>query len=244
MFGFIKRIKEKSKQKSYEKGFAEHCLNNSIPPYQLEIANTSNEPKKAIIFGANRNMFSENYGSDKGITITPLHNNVTYSELLMEVANNPIITELIRLQSSNTRQVTMPIYFDERRANGTATLIPIVTSSFFSAKQFQATIVDVDMVIEITDRTQLEINILPSSTLILTMFYTPKSKIDVDKLYEELEKLGIDRSIVEGLIRKRERVALRKLRWTNFKSQLKTFFKFKWLMPKKKEKIEANKNLN
>lgn len=115
----------------------------NIFPIQIEIQNTTDEIKQAVLFGNNRNLLNDNFGSDKGIKVRPIQSNLSYLEVLQSISHDPIKVSLIRIQSSDYSQVTQVITMNYKEPNGTESSIPIITQSYFSAMQMQAGVIDV-----------------------------------------------------------------------------------------------------
>lgn len=150
-------------------------------PYQLQIANSTSGSLTAILFGANQYLLSTNYGSGTGITITPTTTNVTYLMVLMQTIQQPFETSLIRISSSNTTQVQNQITITTTDANGQSATIPLIATNYFSANQYQATIIDVPYSIKIDGNTSLSFSVAATTTVTMTFF--PANKVNVTKLF-------------------------------------------------------------
>jgi len=148
----------------------------SPTPYQISIVNTTAGQLNAVIFGKNRFLQTTNFGSAVGITITPSQSNVNYIELLIQSADNPFETSLLRVQSTNTSQVTNIMTVTSKDANGQQCDIPIVTQSYFSANQFQSGIIDIPFNLKIDGNTYITYPVLANTTVIVTFF--PKDKVN------------------------------------------------------------------
>jgi hypothetical protein len=148
----------------------------SPAPYQVTITNTNGTTANAVLFGYNKYLLTSNFGSDTGVTVTPSQSNVTYLELLQQSAGQPFETSLIRIQSSNTSQITQVLTITSKDANGQQCLIPLITQSYFSANQFQSTILDVPYSLTIDANTYITIPVLATTTVVFTFF--PAEKIN------------------------------------------------------------------
>ena len=148
----------------------------SPAPYQVSITNTTGATGTAILFGYNKYLLTTNFGSAAGITVVPSQVNITYLELLQQSAGQPFETSLMRIQSSNTSQVTQVLTVTSKDANGQECTIPIITQSYFSANQFQATIIDVPFNLTIDANTYISIPVLATTTVVFTFF--PAEKIN------------------------------------------------------------------
>jgi hypothetical protein len=148
----------------------------SPAPYQVSITNTTGATADAVLFGYNKYLLTANFGSDAGVTVTPSQSNVSYLELLQQSAGQPFETSLIRIQSSNTSQVTQVLTVTSKDANGQECSIPVITQSYFSANQFQATILDVPFNMTIDANTYITIPVLATTTVVFTFF--PAEKVN------------------------------------------------------------------
>ena len=148
----------------------------SPTPYQLIVTNNYTTPDSlpVALFGYNQNLLATNFGSSPGLKISVAQANVTYAMLLQQSSSQPFQTSLIRLQSSNLAQLTQIINIVQTDANGQQVSIPLITQSYFSANQFQSTILDVPYKLTIDANTALQFNIFASTTLIMTLFPSNK----------------------------------------------------------------------
>jgi hypothetical protein len=148
-------------------------------PYQVTVTNTTGGTLAAVLFGKNSHLLSTNFGSAAGIDVTPAQSNVTYVELLQQSAEQPFETSLIRIQSSNASQVTQIITVTSKDANGQSCAVPIITQSYFSANQFQSGIIDVPHAVRVDGNTALGFNVLPNTSVTITLF--PANKVNIAK---------------------------------------------------------------
>ena len=145
-------------------------------PYQVNVTNTTPNPLTVVLFGLNTYLLTPNFGTSLGVTVTPAQSNVAYLELLQQSASNPFSTSLIRIQTSNPSQITQILTLTSKDANGQLCQIPIITQSYFSANQFQSTILDVPYPVKIDGNTYLTFPILGNTTATYTFF--PAEKIN------------------------------------------------------------------
>lgn len=145
-------------------------------PYQVNVSNTTPNILTVVLFGLNTYLLTPNFGSSVGLTVTPAQSNVSYLELLQQSSSNPFSTSLIRIQTSNPSQITQILTLTSKDANGQLCQIPIITQSYFSANQFQSTILDVPYPVKIDGNTYLTFPILGNTTATYTFF--PAEKIN------------------------------------------------------------------
>lgn len=148
-------------------------------PYQLLVQNTTAGSLNLVMFGYNQFLLSPNFGSSVGLVVAPAQSNVSYLQLLTQSSSQPFETSLIRIQSSNTNQVTQIIAVTVTDANGQSATLPIITQSYFSSYQFQSGILDVPYSVKIDANTNLTSTILGNTTVTFTFF--PAEKVNVAK---------------------------------------------------------------
>jgi hypothetical protein len=146
-------------------------------PYQVSVVNSTAGILTATLFGMNQYLLTANFGSAAGITVTPSQSNVSYLELLQQSASQPFETSLVRIQSTNTAQVTQIITITSKDANGQLCQIPLITQSYFSANQFQSGILDIPFSIKIDGNTNLQFPVLGNTTVVITLFPSNKSNL-------------------------------------------------------------------
>jgi hypothetical protein len=145
-------------------------------PYQVTVENTTSGTLTAVLFGKNEYLLSTNYGSATGIIVTPAQTNVSYLFLLQQSSDQPFETSLIRIQSSNTTQITQILTVTVLDANGQSATLPIITQSYFSSYQQQSGILDVPYSLKIDGNTSVSFPVLATTTVIITFF--PAEKVD------------------------------------------------------------------
>ncbi len=148
-------------------------------PYQILVQNTTAGSLNLVLFGFNQYLLSTNFGSSVGLSVAPAQTNVSYLQLLTQSANQPFETSLIRVQSSNSTQVTQIITVTITDANGQSATLPIITQSYFSSYQQQSGILDVPYQVKIDGNTSLTTVILANTTVTYTFF--PAEKVNVAK---------------------------------------------------------------
>ena len=166
---------------SYANGGAVRRVPAKQPtPYQVNITNTTASAGTVVLFGLNTFLLTANFGSSAGVTVTPAQVNVSYLELLNQSANQPFETSLIRIQTSSPSQLTQILTVVSKDANGQLCQIPIITQSYFSANQFQSTILDVPYPVKIDGNTYITFPILAGTTATYTFF--PAEKINQSRI--------------------------------------------------------------
>lgn len=149
-------------------------------PYQVNVSNTTAGTLTVVLFGLNTYLLDPNFGSSTGVTVTPAQVSVTYLELLNQSASQPFETSLIRIQTSTASQLTQILTVVSKDANGQLCQIPVITQSYFSANQFQSTILDVPYPVKIDGNTYVTFPILGNTTATYTFF--PAEKINTSRV--------------------------------------------------------------
>lgn len=145
-------------------------------PYQVSVENTTAGTLTAILFGFNQYFLDANFGSATGIVISMSAANITYQELLTQSAFQPFETSLIRIESSNSSQVTQIITITVKDANGQSLTTPLITQNYFAAYQQQATIIDIPYSLKVDGNTSLSFSVLATTTVSITFF--PAEKVN------------------------------------------------------------------
>lgn len=148
-------------------------------PYQITVQNTTAGTLTVVLFGKNQYLLSPNFGSATGLVVTPSQANVTYLELLQQSADQPFETSLLRVQSSNSSQVTQILTVTVKDANGQSATLPIITQSYFSSYQQQSGILDIPYNLKVDSNTNVTSPILANTTVTYTFF--PAEKVNVAK---------------------------------------------------------------
>lgn len=145
-------------------------------PYQVSVENTTAGSLTAILFGFNQYFLDANFGSATGITVTPSQSNISYQELLTQSAFQPFETSLIRVESSNSSQVTQIITITVKDANGQSLTTPLITQNYFAAYQQQSGIIDIPYSLKVDGNTNLSFTVLATTTVSITFF--PAEKVN------------------------------------------------------------------
>lgn len=172
-------------------------------PFQICITNKTNEVKRAVLFNFDENYNKENYGSDIGIKVSPSPQNVTYAKILSESAFKPFITSFIRLQSTNSDQIHSILDYNQKEANGQEVGLSIFTESYFSSHQFQSGIIDIPIELDINNISELSFNILPKTTLVVTLFAAFKPT-ELEIIQHNLDKHKSDFNALMDRVKKIE----------------------------------------
>lgn len=168
------------------------AVRRSPSPYQLVITNTTAGALNAVLFGKNIYLLSTNFGSAVGLTVTPSQSNVSYLQLLSQSGDQPFETSLIRIQTTTNTQLTQIVNITSTDANGQQCTIPLITQSYFSANQFQSTILDIPYSLKIDGNTYLTYSVLAGEVVTMTFF--PAEKANVSRMLggaSTLQKYGV-----------------------------------------------------
>lgn len=102
-----------------------------LPIFEFEITNQNKEaPKTVTLFGSNFHLLTPNFGSDKDVSVKPLHPNISYLEYLQQSAHQPCKIDFIRLESETLNQLYQIITYSTKDANGQLLQVPIITQSY------------------------------------------------------------------------------------------------------------------
>jgi hypothetical protein len=151
----------------------------SPSPYQVTVTNTTSGTLTLVLFGKNQYLLSTNFGSSVGLIVTPAQTNVSYLQLLQQSADQPFETSLLRVQSSNSTQITQILTVTITDANGQSATLPIITQSYFSSYQQQSGILDIPYQLKIDGNTSVTTPILANTTVTYTFF--PAEKVNLAK---------------------------------------------------------------
>ncbi len=145
-------------------------------PYQIIVHNTSDRPQKAVLFGNDKFLLHENFGSDDAITITIGQPGVDYVELLQQSSTKPFSTQFMRIESENRLQITKFITVYQRDANGNMFQRPMNMQQFKSSYQNQNNMLDAPINEQINGSTFWVAEIEPETRVFYTIF--PLYKVD------------------------------------------------------------------
>lgn len=138
-------------------------------PYVLRIENTTAGTLTANIFGFNTYYGQTNFGNNVGIVITSTTAS-SYGQLLTQSQNKPFDIAKWRFSCSNTTQLdqTMTCYYVD--GNGRGCFDPVTLTNYKDPYQYQSTVLDVNYPVKVDGNTYLQIPILASAVLFLSMW--------------------------------------------------------------------------
>jgi hypothetical protein len=138
--------------------------------YELDLINSSDSERKAVILGFNRFLIKDNFGSEKGVCVKTSFNNVYYQQLLSEIACEPLHIGRIRVMCSNTSQFSEMLTYIQSYADGYTLKMPIEIKKHFSAYQQQSSIIDIPVNLYLDGSTYFELDLLPKTNVRLWLF--------------------------------------------------------------------------
>ncbi len=144
-------------------------------PYVVCIENTSEKKANAIIFGRNKRLLSDNFGSDESINISNV--NGSYLQLLNQSASQPFETNLIRIFSENESQVKNAMSYESSDANGQSCIVPLIIEKYFNPSQAHYNIIDASLELKIDGNTELSYTVNPKTKV--TLSFRPQQKINI-----------------------------------------------------------------
>jgi hypothetical protein len=147
-------------------------------PYQIIVENPDKVAHKAILFGNDKFLLKNNFGSDPEIKITMGQPGVEYVELLQS-SSSPFLTQFMRIESENKLQISKFITVNQKNANGNWFQRPMNMQQFKSAYQNQENMLDAPINEEIKGSTYWEIEIEPLTRVFYTIF--PLYKVDTSE---------------------------------------------------------------
>lgn len=155
-------------------------MTKQATPYQITVTNNSTVNSTLILFGTYKYLLETNKGSSTNLTVEPSQANVSYSQLLQQVAQQPFDTSLIRIQSQNASQITQILNINKQNANGQTFTEPLITQNYFSAYQQQSGILDINYAMTIDGSTWVETTVLGTTDPnIVTYTFFPASTINL-----------------------------------------------------------------
>lgn len=111
------------------------------------MTNTSDSvQKKAILFGANENNISNNFGNSSSFEIEESFGE-PYQRLLSNILINPFKLDSLRIECEDGTSVDRQIELHSKSANGQTIAYSIQTSNWLSPTQFQPNIVEINQTI-------------------------------------------------------------------------------------------------
>lgn len=140
-------------------------------PYQIIIENPTDRPLKAVLFGNDRHLLKDNFGSDRGIIIQSSQPNVEYVEILQRSSTHQFKTQHIRIESENVLQLSKPMTIHEKDAAGRWAQNPLNLHIYRSPYQQQEKVIDIDdILVDIDGSTYLEHEIEPKTRVFYSIF--------------------------------------------------------------------------
>ncbi|CAG5082287.1 hypothetical protein [Parvicella tangerina] len=140
-------------------------------PYQIVVNNPTDKALKAVIYGHDKFLLKNNFGSDSGIEITTGQTGVEYVELLQRSARLPFKIQHIRVESDNTLQLSKPMVVNWKNGRGRWEQWLINMQIYRSAYQTDKNIIDIDRdKIDVDGSTYLEVEIEPKTRIFYSIF--------------------------------------------------------------------------
>lgn len=198
LFAFLFRMLFSNKKKKQHVSDTDAPPRRSSKPVMLYVINNTKDKKKAIVFGNDRFLLEKNHGSDEGVQVVPSSSTINYTEILQGIAHEPQEYCLIRFRSHNHEQLKQIVEVCHKHMSGQMLTHPLILETYFipakellkntglTVEQFtekfgyapdKQTLVDVPYRIEIGGNTYFELEILPETTLYITLF--PAEKLDI-----------------------------------------------------------------
>ncbi len=145
-------------------------------PYQIIVENKDAVANKVILFGNDKYLLKQNFGSPKGVVISIGQPGVEYVELLQQSSTKPFSTQFMRVESENKLQISKFITVHQKDANGNWFQRPINMQQFKSAYQNMENMLDAPINERIDGSTYWEVEVEPLTRVFYTIF--PLYKVD------------------------------------------------------------------
>jgi hypothetical protein len=145
------------------------------PPLGIYINNPTEEVLTCVLFGASKNLFSENYGSSKGLVVHP-DNSVSYAEILLDSLSMPARYSKFRFASSNNSQLEERVIGFSYNKFGQSLSAPFQHRIF----SLDGTFIEIEEDFDITRNTQISFKVLPKTGVYFAAF----TKCDIDSARE------------------------------------------------------------
>lgn len=159
------------------------------PELDFTVVNTSTTATATcVMFGGNVWLSSATFGSDATITITPDYS-VSYPQVLRDTAINPFTVGMIRMQSSNTSQVTQGITVVSTNIYGATASDPINMVTAISEYQYNNQIARSTKSFDLTGDVYFSFPVLASTTVTVSVY--TKKKVNVARALEGRPSFGI-----------------------------------------------------
>lgn len=162
-----------SNDESTEDYFKDVNVTRRPSPYGVTISNKTDEALYSSIFGFSKNIHRKNYGSDDGIDVTTICNNVSYTELLCQSAFEPFETELICIKASDIEQLKNVLNIESKDASGNCCFIPLIVQSYLDSISEDGWI-EIPYKIIVNHSVNFTIKVLPNTELEIRFY--PKIK--------------------------------------------------------------------
>lgn len=159
------------------------------PELDFTVVNTSTTATATcVMFGGNIWLSDANFGSGATITITPAYN-VSYAQILRDTAISPFTIGMIRMQSSNTSQVTQGITVVSTNIYGATAQDPINMVTAISEYQYNNQIARTSKAFDITGDVYYSFPVLASTTVTVSVY--TKKKVNVARALEGRPSFGV-----------------------------------------------------
>ena len=169
------------------------------PQINFTIVNSNTTASQTcVLFGSNiyLNTSVSNFGSGAGITITPDYS-VAYSQVLRDTGSAPFTIGKVRMQSTNTAQVTQGLTVVSTNIYGESAQKPVSMITSISAYQQQLTIAESETSFDVTGNVYFSFPVLAGVTLTCTVYI--QSKVNVARQLVNAPIAGAYRAPKTGL---------------------------------------------
>ncbi|CAG5086788.1 hypothetical protein [Parvicella tangerina] len=141
-------------------------------PYQIIVFNPTDKALKAVLYGNDKFLLKDNFGSDRGIEITTGQSGVEYVELLQRSSTLPFKIQHIRVESDSDLQLSKPIVINEKNGRGNLSQRLINLHIYRSPYQNLKNIIDIDREeeIDVDGSTFFEVEVEPKTRIIYSIF--------------------------------------------------------------------------
>lgn len=141
-------------------------------PYQIVVNNPTDKALNAVIYGNDKFLLKDNFGSERGIEISTGQSSVEYVELLQRSSTLPFKIQHIRVESDNNLQLSKPIVVNEKNGRGRWEQWLINLQIYRSPYQTDKNIIDIDKEeeIDVDGSTYFEVEVEPKTRIIYSIF--------------------------------------------------------------------------
>ncbi len=160
------------------------------PELDFTIVNTSTTVSATcVLFGGSLYLTGGGtFGSGATITVTPAYG-VGYTQILQDSINNPFTVGMIRMQSTNTSQVTQGISIVSTNIYGATATDPLNMVTAISEYQYQNTIARSTRAFDVTGDVYISFPVLASTTVICSIY--SKKKVNIARALNGVPSLGV-----------------------------------------------------